>query len=235
MTRAQRSAEQDAAAGSRQARIVPTSGAPVGTASIALRMPQPGRRIYAYLRWNAHGRTVERYVGEVAGESRLDYLKDGWKQAHAAHLLPDTAEAATTANSWASSTAVRTVMQANPRRDTKPERELRSMLHGMGLRYRVDKSPLPGLRTRADLVFFRAQVAVFVDGCFWHGCPEHYRPAHKNAAFWRAKLTENQTRDRLTDERLAEQGWRVVRIWEHENLAVAARRVADEVQTRSRT
>lgn len=193
-------------------------------------MPQPGRRVYAYLRWGIEGRTVERYVGEVAGDCRADFLRDGWSQALAAKLLPASPDDARIANSWASTPAVRSVMQANPRRDTKPERALRSALHVMGLRFRVDRAPLPGMRTRADIVFSRAKVAVFVDGCFWHGCPEHYRPARKNADFWNAKYHENQERDRRTESVLTEQGWLTIRVWEHEDPGEAATRVAAQLR-----
>nr|WP_255363084.1 very short patch repair endonuclease [Mycobacterium sp. 1245805.9] len=129
---------------------------------------------------------------------------------------------------------MRSVMRANPRRDTKPERRLRSLLHGMGLRYRVDRAPLPGIRRRADLVFPRAKVVVFVDGCFWHGCPQHYRPARKNAEFWDAKLLENTARDRETDQLLSASGWRVIRVWEHEDMPDAAERIYCELRARVR-
>jgi DNA mismatch endonuclease (patch repair protein) len=81
---------------------------------------------------------------------------------------------------------------------------------------------MPGIRRTADLVFPGARVAVFVDGCFWHGCPEHYRPARRNAEFWRAKIEGNIARDADTDSRLREAGWRPVRVWEHEEPAIAA-------------
>jgi DNA mismatch endonuclease (patch repair protein) len=113
-------------------------------------------------------------------------------------------------------------MQATRRRDTGPEMALRRELHRRGLRYRVDAPVLPGLRRRADLVFTRARVAVFVDGCFWHGCPQHCTSAKSNAAFWAAKITANQARDADTTRRLREAGWTVVRIWEHEAAPAAA-------------
>ncbi|WP_107119058.1 very short patch repair endonuclease [Streptomyces bungoensis] len=128
-------------------------------------------------------------------------------------------------DSKASSTAVRAVMTANKSRDTKPERLLRSVLHRQGFRYRVNARPLPDLRRTADLVFFKARVAVFVDGCYWHGCPEHYRPATKRSEWWRAKIQRNQARDADTDSRLCEEGWTVIRIWEHEAADVAAAKV----------
>jgi len=116
-------------------------------------------------------------------------------------------------------------MARTGRRDTKPELALRRMLHARGLRYRIDRPVLPDVRRRADLVFGAARVVVFVDGCFWHGCPEHATwPAH-NADFWRDKIETNQLRDRDTDKRLAAAGWRVARVWEHEDLAAAADRI----------
>lgn len=116
-------------------------------------------------------------------------------------------------------------MQANKRRDTKPEVALRSAVHALGLRYRVSAAPLKGMRRTADLVFRRAQVAVFLDGCFWHGCPKHHTVAATNAQFWADKVRANRERDRDTDKRLHEAGWVVVRIWEHENPERAALRV----------
>jgi len=115
------------------------------------------------------------------------------------------------------------------RRDTGPEMAIRRLLHARGLRYRVD-AQLPGLRRRADLVFRAAQVAVFVDGCFWHGCPEHGTQPKNNAAWWAAKIETNTKRDRDTDQRLTADGWTVVRVWEHEAPEVAAARVANIVR-----
>jgi DNA mismatch endonuclease (patch repair protein) len=122
----------------------------------------------------------------------------------------------------ASSPAVRRRMQATRGRDTGPELALRRELHRRGLRYRVDAPVVPGLRRRADLVFPRARVAVFVDGCFWHGCPQHATTAKTNAAFWAAKIMANQARDADTTRRLSEAGWTVVRIWGHDTPATAA-------------
>jgi DNA mismatch endonuclease, patch repair protein len=116
-------------------------------------------------------------------------------------------------------------MQATRGRDTGPELALRRELHRRGLRYRVDAPVIPGLRRRADLVFPRARVAVFVDGCFWHGCPQHATTAKTNAAFWAAKIMANQARDADTTRRLREAGWTVVRIWGHDPPTAAADRV----------
>ncbi|XVV10950.1 very short patch repair endonuclease [Actinoplanes sp. CA-131856] len=116
----------------------------------------------------------------------------------------------------ATSPAVRRVMQGNRRRDTRPELAIRRAAHRRGLRYRVDARPVAGRARRADMVFPRLQVAVFVDGCFWHGCPDHYRPTRSNRDYWHSKIARNVARDRETDEWLRSAGWTVVRVWEHE-------------------
>lgn len=120
-------------------------------------------------------------------------------------------------------------MRAVRRRDTAPEVALRTLLHARGMRYLVDRAPVVGMRRRADLVFPRARVAVFVDGCFWHGCPEHATMPKSNAEWWAAKLAANVARDRDTDERLVAAGWSVVRVWSHEVPDEAAERVAGAV------
>jgi DNA mismatch endonuclease (patch repair protein) len=125
-------------------------------------------------------------------------------------------------------------MQSNRSRDTKPELALRSAVFALGLRYRVAAKPLVGLRRTADLVFPRARVAVFLDGCFWHGCPEHHTVATANAEFWADKVEGNRTRDRDTDNRLRDAGWVSVRVWEHEDPAEAAGRVEEAVRGRTR-
>ena len=125
----------------------------------------------------------------------------------------------------ASSPHVLARMQGQRRRDTAPEVALRRRLHALGLRFRVDLAPLPGVRRRADVVFGPARVAVFVDGCFWHSCPDHATKPKSNAAWWRDKLTSNVRRDRDTDERLADNGWLPFRVWEHDDPERAARRI----------
>lgn len=116
-------------------------------------------------------------------------------------------------------------MRAQRRRDTAPEVALRRELHRRGARFFVDRAPLPGLRRRADLVFPRKRVAVYVDGCFWHSCPQHATAPKNNAQWWSDKLAANVVRDRDTDARLVDAGWTVVRIWEHEDPMEAADRV----------
>jgi DNA mismatch endonuclease, patch repair protein len=109
-------------------------------------------------------------------------------------------------------------MRATGRRDTTVELRLRSALHRRGWRYRVDVRPAPDLRTRADLVFRSRRVAVYVDGCFWHGCPEHYRTPATRGSWWDEKIASNRRRDELAMNALIERGWAVVRIWEHVSL-----------------
>jgi DNA mismatch endonuclease (patch repair protein) len=119
-------------------------------------------------------------------------------------------------------------MQVALRRDTGIELALRSAIHRRGLRFRVDW-PLPGTRRRADLAFVSARVIVFVDGCFWHGCPKHATWPKANAAWWRAKLETNKRRDRNTNARLRAGRWTVLRFWEHEDSDRAASRVVRAV------
>ncbi|PWJ26060.1 T/G mismatch-specific endonuclease [Branchiibius hedensis] len=126
-------------------------------------------------------------------------------------------------------------MQANQWRDTKPELAIRRVVYASGLRYRVDARPLKELNRRADLVFLGAKVAVFVDGCFWHGCPQHYTVAIANAEFWAEKVRRNRERDIETNEALVAAGWVVIRVWEHEDPNAAAGQVAETVRGRSRS
>lgn len=120
-------------------------------------------------------------------------------------------------------------MQANRGRDTGPELRVRRLVHGAGLRYRVNSRPLPSSRATADLVFTRARVAVFIDGCFWHGCPLHHRPATRNSEFWRHKVAATRERDLSVTRALEAAGWTVIRAWEHEEAAGVALRVVDAV------
>lgn len=128
-------------------------------------------------------------------------------------------------SSWASSDAIRRTMIGNRRRDTSPELAVRRLLHASGLRYRVDYRLAPPLRARADIVFTRTRVAVFIDGCFWHGCPIHATHPKRNSAYWGPKLRRNIERDRATERALVERGWMVLRYWEHESPAEVARAI----------
>jgi DNA mismatch endonuclease (patch repair protein) len=106
--------------------------------------------------------------------------------------------------------------KANPRTNTQPEIRVRSALHARGLRFRKDLPiELGGFRVRPDIVFSRHRVAVFVDGCFWHRCPEHAVLPKANRDYWEPKLSRNVERDREADRALLRGGWRVLRIWEH--------------------
>ncbi|WP_349637057.1 very short patch repair endonuclease [Streptomyces sp. RerS4] len=120
---------------------------------------------------------------------------------------------------------VRARMSRQKSRDTSVEVALRKALHAAGVRYRIHQRPVKGVRREADIVFGPARVAVFVDGCFWHGCPEHATWPKNNADFWRAKIEGNRSRDLDTDARLAEAGWLALRVWEHEDVDTAAARV----------
>ena len=118
-------------------------------------------------------------------------------------------------------------MRRQRRRDSGPELALRSALHRRGLRFRIDR-PVPGLpRHRVDVVFPRARLAVYVDGCFWHGCPEHGCTPSANGTWWKAKLENNRRRDAHANAVLHDHGWTVLRVWEHEDPETAARRVAE--------
>jgi DNA mismatch endonuclease (patch repair protein) len=125
--------------------------------------------------------------------------------------------------------AVRARMSKQRSRDTEIEVALRRELHRLGLRYRVHRRPLRAVRREADVVFGPAKVAVFVDGCFWHGCPEHGTWPKRNGEFWRTKIETNRSRDADTDQVLAEAGWLAVRVWEHEAPGTAAARVREAV------
>ena len=108
-------------------------------------------------------------------------------------------------------------MVANRRSDTGPEKRLRSYVHRAGLRFRKDfLVRAHGFSARADLVFPASKVAVFVDGCFWHQCPEHATMPKRNVEFWAPKLRRNVDRDRRVNAELTRAGWTVIRCWEHE-------------------
>lgn len=124
-------------------------------------------------------------------------------------------------------------MRANRSRDTAPEIAVRKIVHHLGLRYRVDFRPIASLNRRADLAFTRARVAVFIDGCFWHGCPEHHTIARTNAAYWSEKVQQNRARDAETNQLLAAAGWQVLRFWEHESPTDVAMVIEGAVRARN--
>ena len=126
---------------------------------------------------------------------------------------------------------VTTIMKANPSRNTRPELRLRSLLHGSGLRYRVNYSVRVdrGRPVLVDIAFTRRSLAVFVDGCFWHACPIHGSVPKANGTYWWPKLRRNAERDCETSRRLEDAGWRVLRLWGHEDPYEAAAKVVRAV------
>ena len=127
----------------------------------------------------------------------------------------------------ASSEAVRRVLQRNGRRDTAPELALRRQLHALGLRFLVDTAPAgTSRRRRADVVLRGSRIAIHVHGCFWHRCPEHFHAPKANAEWWQAKFDSIVARDADTERQLRAAGWLQVVVWEHEDMAQAARRIA---------
>ncbi|MEU4360491.1 very short patch repair endonuclease [Promicromonospora sp. NPDC023987] len=164
-------------------------------------------------------------------------MSDGQPRAHrvaadqqvATRMVPQHVSA----HPGSSSTGVSARMSRARRRDTAPEVALRRELHARGLRYRV-AYPVPGQRRRTiDITFTRLKVAVFVDGCFWHGCPEHGTKPRSNSAWWQEKLAANAARDADTDRALTELGWLVIRVWEHDLDLRAADLVEKCVRGRS--
>jgi len=133
-----------------------------------------------------------------------------------------------------SSDEARRRMEATRRRDTAAEIAVRRRLHAKGLRYRINYRIALLPRRRADIAFPKQRVAVFVDGCFWHGCPKHGTMPKANRPFWKEKITTNRRRDKDTNRRLRGSGWLAVRVWEHEYPEIAARRVASVVRERAR-
>lgn len=123
-------------------------------------------------------------------------------------------------------------MQAIRSRDTTPEQLIRRLVHARGLRYRVAAKPLPDLRRTADMVFRPAKVAVFIDGCYWHGCPEHYVAPKTNPGYWSEKVARNIARDRDTNQRLLDADWLVLRFWEHEASDACALQIISAVRDR---
>src|SRR5262249_36199559 len=130
-------------------------------------------------------------------------------------LAERTRRESSAATSYAISPGVRSRMQLQRTRDTEPELAVRRVLHAMGPRYRVRRPPIAGLRRRADICFGPARVAVYIDGCFWHGCLEHGNPRPtSNGWYWPDKIAGNRARDQDTDRRLSAAGWAVIRAWE---------------------
>lgn len=123
-------------------------------------------------------------------------------------------------------------MQIQKTRDTASEVRLRQLLHKAGLRYRIDVRPEISVRRRADIVFRADRIAIFVDGCFWHGCPRHGSWPKNNASWWRSKIEQTKLRDIDTGNQLRASGWTIVRVWEHERPEAACLRILKLVARR---
>jgi len=121
-------------------------------------------------------------------------------------------------------------MLGNRSRDTKPELLVRRALHARGLRFRVDLRPEATLRTRADIVFTRRRIAVYIDGCFWHGCPTHGTAPKSHSEYWTPKLARNVERDLESTAALEALGWLVLRFWSHEPVAEVVERIVEAVR-----
>ncbi|MFB7616006.1 very short patch repair endonuclease [Kitasatospora sp. NPDC056181] len=225
--RAERAREQDRAAGGADARLVDVGDGRLKRASVVLATSTRTGTVRARLSWSVdrHVRSVP--LGVVDRRTRNANLREGWRLAREAGLLAQAPAGA--AASWASSAGTRRSMRANKGKDTRPELRLRSLVHAAGLRYRVSARPLAGLRRTADLVFPGVKVAVFVDGCFWHCCPEHGTTPASHQKFWSDKLNRTRERDIETNRALKEAGWTVIRIWEHTEPEVAAETVVATV------
>jgi DNA mismatch endonuclease (patch repair protein) len=128
---------------------------------------------------------------------------------------------------WATTEGTRLSMLANHPHDTMPELALRSALHRQGLRFFKHRRPCRELRCEADVVFPRIRLAVFLDGCFWHGCPRHGSIPYANRAFWVAKISTTQRRDARNAKMLRSRGWYVLRLWEHVAVDKMVRRTLD--------
>ncbi|NDR53700.1 very short patch repair endonuclease [Actinomyces sp. 565] len=159
----------------------------------------------------------------MAEASRVDVSGAGGR------AVPDALHVPEPDRERPTSSAVSARYAALPSRDTAPEVALRRALWRAGFRYRV-QYVVPGLpRRKVDIAFTRRKVAVQVDGCFWHGCPEHCVPPTRNPEWWKWKIARNQARDRDTDEKLRVLGWVVVRVWEHEPVDSAFAQVVAQL------
>jgi DNA mismatch endonuclease (patch repair protein) len=135
-----------------------------------------------------------------------------------------------------SNASVSAVMRANKRENTRPEVAVRSILHRQGHRFRKHIRIDAGeVRVRPDVAFTRQKLAVFIDGCFWHGCPDHGNAPRANATYWRWKLARNKSRDIRVDTALRQAGWTVLRLWEHVPAEEAAEVVVSHLGNAART
>lgn len=178
------------------------------------------------------GNAVPPRLAHYLGVSIAEALVEG-KDRHWMRRPKPAPPAAAVPTPPSATTAAR--MKRQPRVNTKPEVQLRKALFAAGLRFRIDERPLPNLRRTADVVLRGVKVAIFVDGCFWHGCPDHSRPTKSNTKWWADKIDANRERDEETTAALRAAGWTVVRVWEHEAPDDAAKGVIDLVRRLSHT
>jgi DNA mismatch endonuclease, patch repair protein len=151
-------------------------------------------------------------------------------------VLAEPKAASLTDYPFPTSEAAAASLRGNRKRDTRPERRVRALLHRRGLRFRVNHAiHAGGTRTRADIVFTRVRVAVFIDGCFWHQCPQHGNLPRQNTDYWGPKLARNVKRDEEVTTRLLADGWHVLRIWEHTPAEEAAATVVHALASHSRS
>jgi DNA (cytosine-5)-methyltransferase 1 len=180
------------------------------------------------------GNAVPPHLGAVLASAIAHTV--GGPKAKTAHPRPAAPAAAASTSLPAphpTDEATRARMTRQGRRDTTPELRIRGLLHSRGLRFTVDAKPDPALRRTADITFRTPRVAVFVDGCFWHGCPQHARATKSNTKWWAEKIERNRQRDTETVELLEAAGWAVIRVWEHEDPAIAADRIEAQVRQRA--
>ena len=135
----------------------------------------------------------------------------------------------------ASDECTRRRMTSTRRQDTSAEIAVSAALDKLGLTYETNLRPLDSLRAKADMVFTAARVAVFVDGCFWHGCPYHRTIPRANGDWWRQKIERTRLRDSETTRRLSDAGWLAIRVWEHDDPVRAAAKIRRTVQLRHAT
>lgn len=121
-------------------------------------------------------------------------------------------------------------MQGNRSHDTRPELAVRRLVHAQGLRYRIHARPEADIRRTADMLFRSAKIAIFIDGCYWHGCPDHFQLPVTNVSYWDQKINRNRERDVNTTAVLGERGWRVLRFWEHEDPSGIAQHIGSVVR-----
>ena len=171
-------------------------------------------------------------MASVTAVCRTHSLGLTFRQAAAKRYVPIDDGDRQILEGWASSAIVRQVMRSNRSRDTMPELILRSLLHRKGLRFKVARRPVRSLRRTADIVFPAPRIAVFFNGCFWHGCPKHSQMPNLNGNYWRPKIAANAARDASTDRALYQAGWMSIRVWEHEKVGTAVERIARAVRRR---